>query len=277
MFCLLENQEGFMIVDSHLHLGYDDIYEREAREEDLLAAANQAGLDIMIIQPAHTHFIEASQELHNRVSQFAKENPGRVFGLASVNPHYGEETYFAEIQRCICELGFVGIKLDTFAHACSPLSKAGSLVFQAADRFRVPVMVHTGLMPFSMPLLLYARAKEFPDVRIIVAHAGEQFLQNEAVLLAKDCPNVFLETSVRDTNSRSIRQLVKELGARRVMNGSGWYTEIEHALWKYRSDHQTRLSKQELTWCLGQTALEVFRLRERIQPADPEMVEGSGI
>jgi hypothetical protein len=214
----------------------------------------------MIVQPAHTQFIDVVQGLHDRIYRFTKENPGTIFGLACVNPHYGEKLYFSEVQRCIEDLGFVGIMLDTFTHACNPLSRAGGLAFKAAARFRVPLMIHTGLMPFSMPILLYTKAKEYPEVTIIVAHAGEQFLQNEAIILAIDCSNVILETSVHEANSRTIRQLVKRIGARRVMNGSGWHTEMEHSVWKYRHDPQTKLSEQELAWCLGNTAIEVFGL-----------------
>jgi predicted TIM-barrel fold metal-dependent hydrolase len=115
-------------------------------------------------------------------------------------------------------------------------------------------------LPFSRPFNLYQPATDFPQVPIIIAHAGALFLYQESFLLAKEFPNIFIETSVPYHNSRTIRSFVRGLGARRVLMGSGSPQEMQHTLWKHRSDPQTRLKESELSWCLGKNAIELFKL-----------------
>jgi predicted TIM-barrel fold metal-dependent hydrolase len=253
-----------MIVDVHQHLGIDDIYDRVITEDELIREADAAGVDTMIVQPACTQFIEKARGMHDRIAELARAVPGRVYGMACVNPHYGRDIYFEEIKRCVKELNFVGIKLHTLVHACLPNSKDGRLVFETAAELNVPVMVHTGKgLPFSKPLNLLQPAKDFPHTPIIVAHAGALFLFQEALILAKECPNIYLETAVPHHNSRSIRKFVKGLDAQRIMMGSGSPYEMQHMIWKIRDDPQTRLSKQEQEWCLGRTAVDVFGLSKQ--------------
>jgi len=37
-----------------------------------------------------------------------KKYPDRFYGMASLNPHCGKDFYWAEMRRCMKELGFVG-------------------------------------------------------------------------------------------------------------------------------------------------------------------------
>ena len=250
-----------MIVDVHQHLGKDDIYDIEYTEDELISKADDAGIEKMIVQPACTQFIEKAKKMHDQIAQVAQSHPGRVYGMASVNPHYGRELYVNEIKRCIQELNFIGIKLHTMAHACFPNSNNGRMVFETAAEFNVPVMVHTGKgLPFSKPLNILLPAKEFSQVPIIVAHAGALFFYQEALILAKECPNVFLETAVPHHNSRTIKKYITALGSRRIMMGSGSPDEMQHMIWKIRDDPQTKLKSQDVMWCLGKTAIDVFKL-----------------
>ena len=82
------------------------------------------------------------------------------------------DRYHREIERCVRELGFVGIKLDTFGHAVNPLSQDGQTVFEAAREFNVPVLVRGTGIPFGLPSILLARAREFGDVKIVIGHSG---------------------------------------------------------------------------------------------------------
>jgi predicted TIM-barrel fold metal-dependent hydrolase len=69
------------------------------------------------------------------------------------------------------------------------------LLFEVAKKYKVPLMIHTGPGPFSDPALVIPRAEEYPDVKIILAHAGFGIYANTALWLAKKYDNIYLETS----------------------------------------------------------------------------------
>lgn len=247
-----------MIIDIHTHLGDDRLYDSHRTEEELLSVSTRAGIDALIVQIAQSPTIDITRKLHDRLHKFALENPGRIYAIASVNPHYDLDVYFGELSRCIREKGFIGMKIAPHTFSWNPLVQRGVVPFLAADTFDVPLMIHTGSgIPFSIPSRLYDRIKAFPQVQVILAHAGgyDLFL-DETLWLAKQCPNIYLETS-RGPSMEFIKRYVRELSAQRVMMGSDSPDEMEHALWTYRN---AGLTEDELEWCLGKSAQEVFRI-----------------
>jgi len=74
--------------------------------------------------------------------------------LASANPHVlSLENWRFEIERCIKQLGFVGIKVYTIGHTPVPGSKDGMMVFEETNRLGVPVLVHKWLERFKYCLI----------------------------------------------------------------------------------------------------------------------------
>lgn len=248
-----------MIIDIHTHLGSDTIFDSHRTEAELLAGMERTGIDAVIVQPAQWNtYLAITQEGHNRIARLARVHPGRVYGMCSVNPHFEPEVYAAEVSRCMRELGFVGIKIVAHAHAWSPWSKRGSLPFEVAAQLDVPLMAHTASgIPFALPSGLIPLAKRFPQVRLILAHAGSFFMEDEQLIAAEECPNIYVDTSTREPNLENLRRFVDRLGPRRVMFASDSPDEMEHNLWVHR---HAGLSEVQLEWILGRTAQEVFRL-----------------
>ena len=60
----------------------------------------------------------------------------------------------------------------------------------------IPVMVHTGNgIPFADPVACIPAANAFPKVKLILAHAGGEMFFEQALMLARNYENVFLEPS----------------------------------------------------------------------------------
>jgi len=117
-------------------------------------------------------------------------------------------------------------------------------------------MVHTGSgMPFASPVNLIGIAKEYPDVKIIMAHCGMSLLADEAAEAMASCPNIYGDTSW--TKGFLIRKWVRKYGSR-MMLASGHAENIGTELAKIRTYGFTE-DKQESI--LGKTALEVFKLK----------------
>jgi predicted TIM-barrel fold metal-dependent hydrolase len=242
-----------MIVDIHQHVGTCRVFDAQVDPNTLIPALDAYGVDAALVMP-FAGAPDARAE-HERIALLGAEHPGRLRGIVCLNPHL--DGFEDEAARCVVELGFVALKLHTAGHAVDPLSKDGQRVFAAARELEVAVIVHTGGVgePFSSPVHVLPQARQYPDVSIVLAHAGMGVASRQAGIVAQECPNVYLEPSwcsILDT-----RWLVDLVGPQRIIFGSDSQVNIAPELAKFRA---LGLSEQALAGCLGETAAKVFRL-----------------
>jgi uncharacterized protein len=247
-----------VIIDTHTHVGGSFLIDEEYPEDWIIDGMRRWGVNVSLVMP-HSHGTPDPERAHDRVFTFIQNNAGTCFGIADINPMLSDEAYWKEATRCVNDFGFVALKLHPLLHPCNPLAKSATKVFEAAKFLGVPVISHTGLgSPFSLPALLISRAREFPDVPIVMAHAGQNFYIAEAVIAAEVCENLFLEPSW--CGAHRVKDAIRKLGSQRFMMGSDSRLNIPVELTKYRT---IGLSDQELEDCLGGTAARVFRLPVR--------------
>jgi len=245
-----------MIIDAHTHIGFDYVFEEYHTAEDLARSMELNKIDISIVQPGTTLDLDTARDQHNAIADLAKEMPNRIFGMATLYPRIPEAGYRDELERCVKKLGFVGIKLHPLAHAISPAHKASKKVFTNALELGIPVMIHTGDgIPWALPSSAIPIAKQFPDLKIILAHCGGGTFADEAALAASVCDNIYLETSWLP--STTILELCRNVGADRMMFGSDMALNAASELAKYRS---IGLTEEEFQWCLYKTSAKVFKL-----------------
>ena len=247
-----------MIIDIHAHLGFDYVFDYELNENDLLQANEKYGVDVAIVQPFIPRpYIEDHMEIHNRIYELCCKYPNKFYGMASINPHFRPDDYDRELMRCVKELGFVGVKITPIAHAANPASKDCMHVFEIADALGIPVMVHTGNgIPFADPVACIPAANAFPKVKLILAHAGGEMFFEQALMLARNYENVFLEPSWLGV--LNTRTAVETLGAGKVMFSSDDPENIPVELVKYRTAIR---NEKDLDMVLAGTATKVFNLK----------------
>lgn len=242
-----------MIIDAHSHLGYSQIFSAGVTEEQLLATMTTNGIDASLVMPAAGAEPVAT---HDAIAELSQSQPNRIFGMVSMTPLIGREAYQHEARRCVHEFDFKAIKLHPQAHAVSPSLEVSDVVFETAAELGVPVMVHTGTgAPFALPSLLIRRAREYPDLKIVLAHAGFAVYSEEALIAAEVCENIYLEPTW--CIAGDIRRMVKTLGPERVMFGGDLPSNVPVELVKYRT---LDLTEAEREWCLWRTTREVFNL-----------------
>jgi predicted TIM-barrel fold metal-dependent hydrolase len=246
-----------MIIDAHLHLGYDDMWDVGNSEEGILANMDRAGVDVGCVLPQSGEpTVEWARDAHDRIAAFARVNPGRIFGMATVHPYNDFDAYSAEIRRAVKDLGFVCVKLDPFAQGINPLGKRMWQIFELCDSLDVPVMVHTGNgMPGSYATMWIPVARDFPNVRVILAHSGQGFQSDMVVTSMEICPNMVADTSM--CMAGPIRGLIKRVGAPRVL----FATDNEDVM----ADHVAMwrslgLTAEDFEWCAWKTATTVYKL-----------------
>ena len=244
-----------MIVDVHVHLGWDHTFDEGFAREALLAKMAESGVDIQIVQPGTCHTLADVREQHDAIAALCREYPGRFYGMANPSPHLPDSAYRGEVRRCVKDLGFVGIKLHPLAHGVQPGSRAARKVWELAQEFGVPLMVHTGAgMPFAAPVALIPLALEFAQVRVVMAHCGHIILGGEAGAAMAACPNVYGDTSW--TPGHSLRGWCRAYGPR-LMLGTDHADNLPVELAKIRSSGLTPAEQDAFLW---KTAMEVYSL-----------------
>lgn len=245
-----------MIIDAHAHLGFDEVFDEDFTEEELIRSQETNGIDLTLVQPGTVHDLESARRYHDAIADLARRRPQCFRGIANPNPHLPGDSYENEVRRCVEELGFVGLKIHPTAHAANPLGRHGRRAFALADTLGIPAIVHTGAgIPWAAPSLLDPIASEHRDLRVIVAHAGAMIMAAEAAVLAERHANVYLECTW--TAGFHVRRWVKRLGADRLLFGSDHADNAATELTKFRT---AGLTDDELAWALGKTAAKVFAL-----------------
>jgi len=241
-------------IDAHAHLGDSAVSKLSVTPDDLLGAMDLYGIDVSVVLPHPV--MEDYQQAHDNIAALAADYPTRIFGVASLSPQVGIEIYRKEVTRCVQELGFVAVKYHPVLQSALPTSSVTKTLFEIARSLENPVIVHTGLgMPWAHPSRLTPLAWNYPDVKVVFAHSGFTHFSLDALYAAQECSNIYLETSW--TAPDAIAHFIKEIGSQRVMMGADGLLNIPVELKKYEV---LELPEQDLAWCLGQTAINVFGL-----------------
>ena len=242
------------VIDTHAHLGECCVFGLLSTEEDMMRRMEDSGVDATIVQPYPG--ATAASKTHDRIAELCARHPGRFFGLASLSPHGDYDAYRREVERCVHDLKFVGLKLHTIGHAVNPLSEDGDRVFATAHELGIPAMVHTGPgVPFALPSLCIPAAQKYPGLKIILAHAGFAVFSAEAQVAASVCGNLYLETSW--CIGEDIRWMISTIGPDRVMMGADLPSNVPVEVAKYRA---LDLEPQIYDKVMGSTAIDVFKL-----------------
>jgi uncharacterized protein len=247
-----------MIVDTHTHLGVSALSAFAVTEGQLIETMDRHGVDLSLVLPHPV--MDNPFQAHDDIAAAVARHPGRLRGVASLSPIMPPDHYRREMERCIHDLGFVAIKFHPPCHLLPPTSEKADIVFRTAHDLHVPVIVHTGIgVPNGLPSLCILPARAYPDLPIILAHAGYGVYVQEALVAATVCPNIFVEPSWCGPNN--VKMLVQELGAERMLMGSDQPDNLPVELAKY---HAAGLTEAQLERIFSGTARMVFNLGKTV-------------
>lgn len=198
-------------IDAHAHVGWFGGWANVGMNADEMVAA----MDKHDIERAVVSYMD------NAVAEDAvKRYPERYAGLVWVNP-YKAETDLPLAERLIRQQGFKGIKLHPLFDAYTANDGVVHPVMELAGRLDVPVFIHSGHPPFSLPHSIAQLAWDFPSIRIVMVHMGHGngIYVQAALDLARKIDNLFLETSGMPMHTK-IREAYETVGQERIFWGS---------------------------------------------------------
>jgi predicted TIM-barrel fold metal-dependent hydrolase len=185
---------------------------------------------------------------HDTIFEAVETHPDRFVGCACVPPFARE--FAAEVQRCAEELGFRALKLQPQYHGLNPVSRTSDAFFETALRFRLPVVVHTGAgAPFALPSLYIAPARRYPELPIILGHAGGGLYVLEAIVAATTCPNIYVELS--SLMPHHVHEVLTHVASDRLMIGSDLPKSLTTEIGKIVSLEIDEAAKRDILWETG--------------------------
>lgn len=135
------------------------------------------------------------------VAGYVERDPATTRGFASVDPNDPQAP--DKLRYAIGTLGLHGLKLSPPYQAFHPHSPEAFEIYKVADELGLPVMWHQGavfarlgILEWANPALLDKVARDFPDLRLIIAHAGQPWYAETVALMSKH-PNVWTDISAR--------------------------------------------------------------------------------
>ena len=199
-----------MILDGHVHIGdKDPVWGKAAFDEDDLISlmdepirvlGEDRRVDRAAVMPrigATTVFEHSFEEQHLVVTRAIEKYPDRLIGNFVLNPRLGLEEGIATLRRFVATGTFRMVKLHPTLHNYWPGERSLTYpILEEAAALDIPVLIHSGEPPYSVPALLDPVARDHPNVIIIIGHFGTQKVcyADDAVNVARHNPNVYLET-----------------------------------------------------------------------------------
>jgi uncharacterized protein len=175
------------LYDAHTHVGADDPDGVKQSPEELLHALELADARAVVF-PMHEP--AGYPPANDRVMEAAAGSDGRLVAYCRVDPH---DDALAEARRCL-DAGARGIKLHPRAEQFTlSIPVVRDLVALAHER-RVPVLIHAGRGIPALGRDTVRLSGEFPDARLILAHAA---ISDLAWLwrVLPDHPNLLIDTA----------------------------------------------------------------------------------
>lgn len=198
-------------IDAHAHIGvFGGWAKLSLTAEELIAQMNEFDIEktLLCSQP------------NGLCLDAANKYPDRILGMVYPNPLDGQKAVDM-IYDYVQNKGFKGIKCNPLKHAYVADDAIMDPIMQAAEDLDIPVFMHCGHPPYSLPWSIALLAERFPKVKLTMIHMGHGHgvYIDASLKMAKRYPNLYLEMSGMPMPSK-IREAYEEVGRDRIMFGT---------------------------------------------------------
>jgi uncharacterized protein len=186
---VVDQVPGLELFDAHTHLGFNDPDGMKQSGDELVASLQRAGARGAFTFPFHEP--DGYRAANDDVLAAARDAPdGLLIPFCRVNPH---DTPVPEAERSLAA-GAQGIKLHPRAEAFTLDHPTVRSIVALANERSLPVLIHAGRGIPALGLHAVQLAEEFPNARLILAHAGTSDL-SWIWRAAADLPNLLFDTA----------------------------------------------------------------------------------
>jgi predicted TIM-barrel fold metal-dependent hydrolase len=185
---VLDQIPGLVLFDAHTHLGDNDPDGMRQTAQELLEGLELAHARGAFVFPMHEP--GGYPPANDAVIEAARRSDGLLIPFCRVNPRDDPVT---EAERCLAK-GARGIKLHPRAEQFTLDHRRVHDLVALADERTLPVLIHAGRGIPALGLHAVQLAADFPNARLILAHAGICDL-SWIWRVAPDYPNLLFDTA----------------------------------------------------------------------------------
>jgi hypothetical protein len=185
---VLEQVPGLELFDAHTHLGQNDPDGMKQTSEELTATLRAAGARGAFVFPFHEP--DGYRAANDAVIDAAQDADGLLVPFCRVDPH---DNPLPEARRSL-NAGARGIKLHPRAEQFTLDHRNVRPLVALAHERSLPVLIHAGRGIPALGMHAVQLAEDFPNARLILAHAGICDL-SWIWRVAGDLPNLLFDTA----------------------------------------------------------------------------------
>jgi predicted TIM-barrel fold metal-dependent hydrolase len=157
---------GLELFDAHTHIGQHDPDGMKQRPDELIEGLQAADARGAFVFPMHEP--DGYPAANDAVLAAAHESDGLLVPFCRLDPN---DDPVAEAERCLAA-GARGIKFHPRAEQFTLDHPKVRNVVALANERRLPILIHAGRGIPALGLHAVQLAGDFPDARLILAHAG---------------------------------------------------------------------------------------------------------
>jgi predicted TIM-barrel fold metal-dependent hydrolase len=216
----------YRIIDTHLHLG------------SLANLNSPGGSDKQIVELLERHGIEKAIFSHHaalstvafgieKTIEALQKYDGYLLCYLVFNPNFAAESL--EILKRYKGTRYVaGIKIHPSWHACYPFDEKYDALWDFADKHGLVILTHSWkpdvankMQRFSDPFFFGKILEKYPDIKLILAHAGGRGEYHYRVIeLIEKYDNMYVDFSGDVFVPGLIEEYVRRAGSKKLLFGS---------------------------------------------------------
>jgi len=220
--------------------------ERDMETIDIL------GIDKMVVSNPITFDKHCPPELftaaNNTTYEAIQRYPDKLYGMAFINPAH-HNAMIKEIDRCINELGFVGVKLYHQYFMDDPVQFA---LVEKCIELDVPILMHSGYSQHPSEINEAPRCsngvhmanigRRYPEATFLMGHIGGGGDWQWSIKAIENVPNVYADMSGSVHDRPLMEESVKYLGADRILFASdgSWESAVAKMLGSDITDEEKK-------------------------------------
>ncbi|MGB2958327.1 MAG: amidohydrolase family protein [Bacteroidota bacterium] len=267
---------GRMIIDCHTHVNNYHDEEVESLRESLDALQQEMRRNRIDVAMVLTSYKTARGRPATRDVVSATRDVPHVSVVAGLSYLAFRREQLDELREFLQDGHVRGLKLYPGYEPFYPNDQKLRGVYELAEEFDVPVMIHTGdtysakgKLKFSHPLNVDEVAVDFPGVNIIICHLGNPWFRDTMEVVYKNA-NVYTDISglvLGDFTDRFERYMSKQfqemmiygLEPDKVLFGTDWPISSMESYLRFMDE--LKVTPEEKRKILYKNAASLFRIR----------------
>lgn len=201
-------------IDAHCHVGqFGGWAGFGISAESLIANMDEYEIEKTVL-------CSADENTNENTLEAFKKYPGRFLPLVYLNPFDGKKALDL-MKHYVNDYGFRGVKLNPLKQAYVADSEIADPIMNMAEELKLPVFIHSGHPPYSLPWSIALLAERHPNVKTVMIHMGHGHgvYIDAALKMAKRHPNIILEMSGMPMSVK-IKEAYDAVGHDRIMFGT---------------------------------------------------------